>query len=69
MSARGAIGKAARLVFDYVHSLESCDADKHRTYRTAPWCWQNRQSLQLVAGTAQDRLSDWSREMFRLRGE
>ena len=69
MSARGAIGKAARLVFDYVHSLESCDADKHRWYRTAPWCWQNRQSLQLVAGTAQDRLSDWSREMFRLRGE
>lgn len=69
VDARRAIDKASRLVFEYVHSLESCDADKHRTYRTAPWCWQNRQSLQLVAGTAQDRLSDWSREMRRLRGE
>ena len=66
MSARGAIGKAARLDFDYVHSLESCDSDKHRTDRTAPGVWQNTQSLQLVAGTEQDPLSDGSRELFRM---
>lgn len=69
VNARRAIDKASRAVFDYVRSLESCDADNHRTYKTAPWCWQNRQGLQLVAGTSEDRRSDWSREMRRLRGE